>query len=132
MDSLSKLREFEPIADPELATVILEALPDAVIIINAEGTIVLTNRQAELFFGYHRAELLSGKVEKLLPEPLREHHVAHRETFMAEPRVRPMGIGKVLLAKHKDGREIPVEINLSPVVTTSGTYVVAVIRRARG
>lgn len=134
VDPLERLRAYTAKVfvdmDPEFVVAVLEALPDAVIIADHTGRMVLVNHQAELFFGYHRAELLGQDIEMLLPEAQRDAHRQHRRGFMEEPRTRPMGIGRVLRGLHKSGRDIPLEINLSPVIVMAGMYSIAVIRRA--
>jgi protein-histidine pros-kinase len=107
---------------------LLEAAPDAMVIVDGNGRIVLVNTQAEHVFGYTREELLGQPVETLVPARFHAVHPAHRERYADAPRPRPMGSGLELSGLHKDGHEFPVEISLSPLETEDGVLYTAAIR----
>ncbi|HSQ58745.1 MAG TPA: PAS domain S-box protein [Gemmata sp.] len=107
---------------------LLEAIPDALVIADADGRIVLVNAQTERLFGYRRDELLGRPVEILVPERLRDRHAGYRAQYTAAPHVRPMGKGLELVGLRKDGHEVPVEISLSPLIAGAGLLVVSSIR----
>lgn len=112
-----------------LAVQLFNESPDAIIVVDESGKVKYVNNQAELLFGYHRSELKGQQVERLIPEQLRQQHVQHRQHYSDEPRRRAMGSGVELKALRKNGQEIPVEINLSPVSTPHGLRIIATIRR---
>ena len=107
---------------------LLEAAPDAMVIVDDSGTIRLVNAQTETLFGYQRAELLGRPVEMLIPGRFRAQHGAHRDGYTGTRQVRPMGAGLELHGLRKDGSEFPVEISLSPLETADGLLVSAAVR----
>ena len=106
---------------------VVESTPSAILIVNAQGQIVLVNSQCEKFFGYRCEELIGVPVELLVPERLRTQHAGHRRGFFASPSVRPMGAGRDLHGRRKDGSEFPVEIGLIPLRTGERLHVLAAI-----
>jgi PAS domain S-box-containing protein len=111
-----------------MARDLLDAAPDAMVVVDADGIIVLVNSQVERLFGYAREELLGRPVEELIPQRFRAAHPGHRAHYGVGPRNRPMGNGLTLHARRKDGSEFPVEISLSPVESDRGTLVTAAVR----
>jgi len=107
---------------------LLEAAPDAMVIVDQAGTIVLVNAQVEKRFGYERDELIGESVEILVPERFAGNHGGFRTGYVSEPRTRPMGLAGDLYARRKDGSEFPVEISLAPLETDDGLLVSAAVR----
>ena len=107
---------------------LLDAAPDATVIVGQDGSIRLINEQVEKLFGYEREELLGKPIEALVPERFTLGHPARRSRYIHDPRSRPMGMGLDLYARRKDGSEFPAEISLAPVQTAEGMLVSAAIR----
>src|SRR5574341_1867085 len=105
----------------------VESAPNGILMIDAEGKIVLVNQEIERLFGYTRDELLGKPVEILLPLRLRADHIRHRAGFMAKLETRAMGTGRDLFGRRKDGSEVPVEIGLTPVSTLDGLFILSSI-----
>ena len=118
-----------PLDDAELPfRELVDAAPDGVIVADAQERIVLVNLEAERMFGYARGELRGQPIEVLIPERVRPQHAGHVANYASAPRVRPMGIGRELVGRRKDGTELPIEISLAPIQTSNGLLVTAGIR----
>ncbi len=107
---------------------LLEAAPDAMVCVDADGRIALVNAQAERLFGYRRAELTGQPVEILVPDEVRDSHPGHRAGYVAEPRPRPMSAEMQLAARRRDGSTFPAEISLSAIDTDEGILITAAVR----
>ncbi|MGA8540486.1 MAG: PAS domain S-box protein [Terriglobales bacterium] len=111
-----------------LSSELLEALPDAIVAVDREGTIIQVNSQTLTLFGYSRGELVGEKVEMLVPESYRPQHHQHRKNFADAPKTRRMGANLDLYGRRRNGSQFPVEISLSPVSTDKGMFVLSAIR----
>ena len=120
--------EFQPGAPETPFQALLESAPDAIVIVDQSGRIVLVNHQAEQLFGYDRAALIGQMVEVLMPERLRNGHAVYRGNYATAPHARPMGSGFELVAQRLDGTQFPVEISLSPLQTDEGLLITSAIR----
>lgn len=138
-DTLAKLAQLDEKDTEEarrmgrihaLSGAILESLPDGLVVVDMDGRIVLVNQKTVLLFGYTRSELIGSPVEDLLPAELREAHVQHRldyNSFDLNPHARTMGLGMQLMGVRKDGRQLPVDLQLARTVTAEGTYNIALV-----
>lgn len=117
----------EPLPETIFRTLVHFA-PDAFLVVGEAGEIIFANAQAERMFGYQREELVGSPVDLLVPERLRGPHMDHRADYRLDPQPRPMGSRMPLVARRRDGSEVPVEVSLSPVYTDSGMYVTATVR----
>lgn len=116
------------VAAEQRARAIIDAAPDATLVVDADGAITFANPRVAATFGYQSGELLGKGIEVLLPQRFRERHVSHREGYVDSPRARPMGAELELVGLHRDGSEFPVEVSLSPLTTDEGYQVVAAVR----
>jgi PAS domain S-box-containing protein len=107
---------------------LLEAAPDSIIGVGADGRIALVNAQTVQLFGYQQSEMIGQSIEMLVPERSRAAHPAHRQEYLTEPRPRPMGAGAPLAGRRKDGSEFPAEISLSAINTGELALVIAAVR----
>jgi PAS domain S-box-containing protein len=109
---------------------VLEAAPDAMLVVNQAGEVVAANPQAGKLYGCGCEQLIGRVVESLIPVRFRDRHQHHRTSFFCDPRARPMATGSELFALRDDGTEVPVDVSLSPLVTESGIFVISAIRDA--
>src|SRR4051812_37684261 len=99
---------------------LLQSATEAMLIADRDGRIVFANSSAGRLFGYAPQDLAGQAIENLVPERFRDKHAVQREGYAAHPRARGMGIGMDLFGRHREGREFPVEVSLSPLQTRSG------------
>jgi diguanylate cyclase (GGDEF)-like protein/PAS domain S-box-containing protein len=123
MDRLSAISRA-----PEFSAGLLEAAPDAIVVVDQDGTIVLVNSQAERMFGYGREELIGATIETLVPERFRLQHVGDRSRYASAPSTRPMGSALDLIGRRKDESEFPVEISLSPLTLGGERVTISIVR----
>ena len=128
--SVARVASALPQAIPEvlLSSQFLESIPDAIVAVQHDGTIVRVNSQTEALFGYRSGELLGKKIEILVPERFRPQHKSHRASYAESPKIRRMGAGLDLKGRRRDGSEFDIEISLSPLSLADGTIVLSAIR----
>jgi PAS domain S-box-containing protein len=115
---------------PDFAEVIEQA-PDAIVLVEAQGSIVYANQRVTQLFGFAAADLVGQPVETLIPQRARTQHAAYRMTYSRTPKVRPMGDARLALAgRHADGSEFPVDVHLAPIARGGGSWTLAIIRDA--
>jgi PAS domain S-box-containing protein len=134
LDEQESMKQLERTTHLSLTEAVVEALPDALIVVDTGGKIVLFNEKAEFMFGYHRSEMIGQPVEKLMPERARPAHTHDREVYNRydiSQRARTMGIGANLIGIRNDGHEFPVDITLARMVVPKGIYNLALIRFSR-
>lgn len=122
LDELERLKKSE-----ERFRLAVEAAPNAMVMVDRAGKIVLVNSQIEKLFGYAREELLGRQIELLVPPRFRAAHPGHRAGFHADPRTRAMGAGRDLFGLRKDGSEVPVEIGLNPIEASEGLVLASIV-----
>jgi len=106
---------------------LIEGAPNGMVMVDGQGQIVLVNAEIEKSFGYHRDQLLGQPIEMLVPPRFHKHHAAYRQGFGSDPVARPMGAGRDLFGRRRDGSEFPVEIGLNPLKTDQGLMVLGTI-----
>jgi PAS domain S-box-containing protein len=116
------------VSSNDFFSAVIDAAPDGLLIVDAQGEIVVANRQACELFGYAHPELIGRSVDDLLPDDVRRTHRAHRLRYRAEPEVRPMGVGLLLRARRGDASVFPVEVSLSPLELDGQLMVVTAVR----
>ena len=120
-------RFSDPRSVDERFRIAVEAASNAMLVVNCEGTIMVVNSAAERLFGYEKGELVGQAIEILVPESVRQNHACLRDEFSAMPELRPMGKGRSLRGRHKDGSEFVVEVGLIPIETQQGIWVLSSI-----
>lgn len=112
----------------DLSRAIVDSAPDAILVVDQDGTILVASRRTEDLFGYAPSKLVGTPIEALLPTSVRDRHRSHREAYAAAPQARAMGTGQVLSGRHRDGHTFPVEVSLSPLRSEYGLRVIAAVR----
>ena len=117
-----------PLASSAALQGFLDAAPDALVVVNQSGTIVLANASTERLFGYTLQERVGKPIELLVPDRLHEAHAGYRNHYLQDPQRHSMGVGRELSGRRKDGSEFSVEISLAPLETEAGKLVISIIR----
>ncbi len=133
LDEVESAKQRERVEFLSLMDGVIEALPDALIVVGLDGNIVFFNHRAELMFGYPRTQMIGRPVETLLPERCRAGHVRARELygqFAVNQRALTMGVGMDLIGLGSDGKEFATEITLSRMVTPKSVLLLASVRGA--
>ncbi|MGE3760145.1 MAG: PAS domain S-box protein, partial [Pseudobdellovibrionaceae bacterium] len=120
-------QEISDQAKEIFSNAIIESTPSLLVAVDEKGSIVFANPAAEKLFGYSTGELLGLAIEELVPERFRHEHTQLREHYMKAPEARPIGTGRDLVARRKDGSELPVEISLIPKTSSNGIFVLATV-----
>jgi PAS domain S-box-containing protein len=131
MDEQESTKQHERAKYLSLTAAVFDAVPDALIVTDIGGKIVLFNLKAEFMFGYHRSEMIGQQIEKLLPDSLRKRHTRHRDMynrFDVSSNARTMGLGLQLVGLRSDGNEFPADITLARMVVPKGVYNLALVR----
>ena len=122
----------DPAGVPDVSAEGLKTLlalsPDALLLVNQAGTIVVANEQAAMLFGYRSADLIDRQLELLLPARFHSVHQMHRAYYLTSPRVRPMGKGLELFGQRADGTEFPVDVSLRPLLLSECLHIIAAVR----
>ncbi len=132
-DLKSELKRFERLYEDvtgipdKTFRLIVESVPNGIVITNSMGEIIFLNQEAEKMFGYDHGQLIGQSVEELIPESFRKNHIKYRASFMKEPEVRSMGRGRDLYARRSDGTQFPVEVGLNFVESHTGIFVISTI-----
>jgi PAS domain S-box-containing protein len=111
----------------EMIDALFRHATEGIVVTGRDGRIVMVNPKAEIMFGYMKDDLVGKTIEALIPKRYKENHIHHRNSFMANPHARGMGIGMDLYAARKDGSEFPVEVSLSSFTTSEGQYFMSFI-----
>jgi PAS domain S-box-containing protein len=114
--------------DPKYQAFLVESAPDGIVVVDSSGAMVMVNSETERLFGYSRQELLGQPIEMLVPARFRQAHVHDRDSYIGHATLRPMGAGRFLTGRTKEGTEFPVEISLSPIATENERMVMSIVR----